>query len=239
MSSNIYIILKLIVPHSSLMSDPKECESTPPVTTLRCTFHPNFRSHASWVYRTAVRRIITACAYAFYHNVTVTMGWCVWQGKGRLPLCFTEQYAITADDGVKVQIPVFLSWATDWPKRSASCPDCITHGEKTPVTTPPEVRWAPRSIHGTRTFTRSGQPEINPRFLGRSTHNLLTTVTELRRILTCVNVRARAHVRIKIRTKRMHKHMQSHPRKITFLGLNIFLIRWWPVVICDTDQRLI
>lgn len=186
--------------------------------------------------QTAVRRIIKGCTYAFYHNVTVIKGWCAWQGKGRLPLCFTEQHAI--NDGVEVQLRVFLTWAKDWGKWSVSCPDCATNGEKTPVPSPHDVRWVPRSSLGTRTFSRSGQPEINPRFLGRSARNI-TNVTELRRILTCVNVRGRARARIQIRTKRMHKHMQSHARKNRFLGPNFLLIRWWPALICDRDQHLI
>jgi hypothetical protein len=208
LNPNVYIIWKLILPHLALMWDPEECVSTPPpVTTLSCIFHPNFRSHASRVYRTAVCRIIKACTYVFYHNVTVMKGWCAWQGKGRLPLCFIEQWAIRhkcrwRDEGTA---PCILNMGNNWAKRSASCPDCVTHGEKTPVTTPHDVRWVPRPSLGTRTYFRSGQPEINPRFLGRSARNMLTTVSELRRILTCVNVRARACTQI--RTKRMHKHM--------------------------------
>jgi hypothetical protein len=87
-----------------------------------------------------------------------------------------------------------------------------------------------------RAAAPSDQAEINPRFLGCSARNVLTTVTELRRILTCVNVRVRARASIQIRTKRMHKRMQYHAtKKNTFLDLNFFLIRWWPVVIFDTD----
>jgi len=149
LSSNIYIIFKLILPHLALVWDPEQCVSTPPVTTLSCIFQPTFRSHASRVYRTAARRIMKASTYAFCHNVTVIKGWCAWQGKGRLPLCCIEQHAINADEGVEVQLHVFLTWATHWGKWSASCPD---HGEKTPVATPHDARCVPRPSPGTRIF---------------------------------------------------------------------------------------